>query len=232
MSESVLVVDDEREIADLVEVFLKNDGYRVYKCYNATDAMAYVENEKIDLAILDVMLPDMDGFTMCQKIRQKFFFPIIMLTAKVENQDKITGLTMGADDYITKPFQPTELVARVKTQLRRYKRYNMVQTQLEEETEEYNIRGLYISKVTHKVMLNEEELSLTPIEFKILLYLCEHQHEVVSTEELYENVWGDKYLDSNNTVMAHIARLREKMKETARKPKYVKTVWGVGYTIE
>lgn len=232
MSESVLVVDDEREIADLVEVFLKNDGYRVYKCYNGTDAMAYVENEKIDLAILDVMLPDMDGFTMCQKIRQNYFFPIIMLTAKVENQDKITGLTMGADDYITKPFQPTELVARVKTQLRRYKRYNMVQTQSEEETEEYNIRGLYISKVTHKVMLNEEELSLTPIEFKILLYLCEHQHEVVSTEELYENVWGDKYLDSNNTVMAHIARLREKMKETARKPKYVKTIWGVGYTIE
>lgn len=232
MSESVLVVDDEKEIADLVEVFLKNDGYRVYKCYNAADALSYVAEEKIDLAILDVMLPDMDGFTMCQKIRQKYFFPIIMLTAKVENQDKIAGLTLGADDYITKPFQPTELMARVKTQLRRYKRYNLMQSHSEEENEEYNIRGLSISKVTHKVTLNEEELSLTPIEFKILLYLCEHQHEVVSTEELYESVWGDKYLDSNNTVMAHIARLREKMKEPARKPKYVKTVWGVGYTIE
>lgn len=232
MSENILVVDDEKEIADLVEVFLKNDGYEVYKFYNATEALECVEQEHIDLAILDVMLPDMDGFTMCQKIRQNYFFPIIMLTAKVENQDKIAGLTLGADDYITKPFQPTELMARVKTQLRRYKRYNTMQIQSEEESEEYNIRGLHISKVTHKVMLNGEELSLTPIEFKILLYLCEHQHEVVSTEELYEKVWGDKYLDSNNTVMAHIARLREKMQEPARKPKYVKTVWGVGYTIE
>ena len=232
MRETVLVVDDEKEIADLVEVFLKNDGYVVYKFYRAIEALECVKQEHIDLAILDVMLPDMDGFTMCQKIRQHYFFPIIMLTAKVENQDKIVGLTMGADDYITKPFQPTELMARVKTQLRRYKRYNKMQMQPEEESEEYNIRGLHISNVTHKVMLNGEELSLTPIEFKILLYLCEHQHEVVSTEELYEKVWGDKYLDSNNTVMAHIARLREKMKEPVRKPKYVKTVWGVGYTIE
>ena len=231
MAEKILVVDDEKEIADLVEVFLKNDGYEVFKFYDATEAMKCVEQESLDLAILDVMLPDMDGFTMCQKIRENHFFPIIMLTAKVENQDKITGLTLGADDYITKPFQPTELVARVKTQLRRYKRYNTMVTQ-RSENEEFDIRGLHISRLTHKVSLNGEELSLTPIEFKILLYLCEHQHQVVSTEELYEKVWGDKYLDSNNTVMAHIARLREKMKEPARKPKYVKTVWGVGYTIE
>lgn len=231
MAEKILVVDDEKEIADLVEVFLKNDGYEVFKFYDATEAMKCVKQESLDLAILDVMLPDMDGFTMCQKIRENHFFPIIMLTAKVENQDKITGLTLGADDYITKPFQPTELVARVKTQLRRYKRYNTMVTQ-RSENQEFDIRALHISKLTHKVSLNGEELSLTPIEFKILLYLCEHQHQVVSTEELYEKVWGDKYLDSNNTVMAHIARLREKMKEPARKPKYVKTVWGVGYTIE
>ena len=231
MAEKILVVDDEKEIADLVEVFLKNDGYEVFKFYDATEAMKCVGQESLDLAILGVMLPDMDGFTMCQKIRENHFFPIIMLTAKVENQDKITGLTLGADDYITKPFQPTELVARVKTQLRRYKRYNKMVTP-QSENEEFNIRGLHISGLTHKVSLNGEELSLTPIEFKILLYLCEHQHQVVSTEELYEKVWGDKYLDSNNTVMAHIARLREKMKEPARKPKYVKTVWGVGYTIE
>lgn len=231
MKEKILIVDDEQAIVDLVEVYLKNDGYQVYKFYNAEDALACVGREDLSLAILDIMLPDMDGFTLCQRIREKHLFPIIMLTAKVEDMDKITGLTLGADDYITKPFNPLELMARVKTQLRRYTRYN-ISDALPKETGDIDIRGLHISKNSHKCTLNGRALTLTPIEFSILWYLCEHKGNVVPAEELFEAVWGEKYLDNNNTVMAHIARLREKMQEPARKPKYIKTVWGVGYTIE
>lgn len=232
MSADILIVDDEAAIADLVEVYLKNEGYIVHKFYNAADALACVERERLDLAILDVMLPDMDGFTLCQRIREDHLFPIIMLTARVEDMDKIMGLTLGADDYITKPFNPLELVARVKTQLRRYTRYNTGEAQSQEITE-YDIRGLQISKSTHKCMLLGEELALTPLEFSILWYLCAHQGRVVPAEELFEAIWGEKFFESNNnTVMAHIARLREKMHEPPRKPKYIKTVWGVGYTIE
>lgn len=231
MSNNILVVDDEQEIADLVELYLKNDGYRVFKFYNASDALCCVENEPLDLAVLDVMLPDMSGFALCQKIRENHMFPIIMLTAKVEDMDKIMGLTLGADDYMTKPFNPLELVARVKTQLRRYTRYNASHS-AEEEKQEYDVGGLYVCRDSRKCCLYGEELSLTPIEFDILWYLCGHKGKVVPSEELFEAVWGEKYLDNNNTVMAHIARLREKMKEPSRKPKFIKTVWGVGYTIE
>lgn len=234
MNEKVLIVDDEREIADLVEVYLHNEGYEVFKFYTASDALRCTGQEEISLAILDVMLPDMSGFALCQRIRENHLFPIIMLTAKVEDMDKIMGLTLGADDYITKPFNPLELMARVKTQLRRYTRYNMADSPAKNprETEEFDIRGLHISRGSHRCTLNGKELSLTPMEFNILWYLCEHRGNVVSSEELFEAVWGEKYLDSNNTVMAHIARLREKMNEPARKPNFVKTVWGVGYTIE
>ncbi len=231
MEEAILIVDDEREIADLVEVYLKNEGYKVFKFYNSADALKCTQNEKISLAILDVMLPDIDGFTLCRKIRKNHLFPIIMLTAKIEDIDKITGLTLGADDYITKPFNPLELVARVKTQLRRYKRYNLSESD-SKNISDYDIRGLHISKDSHECTLNGRTLQLTPIEFNILWYLCEHLDNVVSSEELFESVWGEKYLDNNNTVMAHIARLREKMHEPARKPKFIKTVWGVGYKIE
>jgi len=231
VKEKLLIVDDETTIADLVEVYLRNEGYEVFKYYNAADALECVNRESIGLAILDVMLPDLDGFTLCQRIREKYLFPIIMLTAKVEDMDKITGLTLGADDYITKPFNPLELMARVKTQLRRYIRYNTTDI-VTHEVDEIDIRSLTISRNSHKCSLNGKELTLTPIEFKILWYLCEHRGIVVSSEELFETVWGEKYLDNNNTVMAHIARLREKMKEPARKPKFIKTVWGVGYTIE
>ena len=229
MSIDILVVDDEAAIANLVELYLQNEGYTVHKFDNGTDALTCVENQKLDLAVLDVMLPDMDGFTLCQKIRQGHLFPILMLTAKVEDMDKITGLTLGADDYITKPFNPLELVARVKTQLRRYLKYNSAGTS--GESTEYDIRGLQISKTTHKCVLFGEELSLTPLEFSILWYLCTRQGKVVSSEELFEAVWGEKFMDSNNTVMSHIARLREKMHENSKKPKFIKTVWGVGYTI-
>lgn len=230
MNEHILIVDDEQEIADLVEVYLKNDGYQIHKFYDAASALACVEQMEPALAILDVMLPDMDGFALCQRIRENHLFPIIMLTARVEDMDKIMGLTMGADDYITKPFNPLELLARVKTQLRRYTRYNQYATA--RDIPEHNIRGLCISKDSHRCTLNKKEISLTPLEFDILWYLCSHQGAVVPSEELFEAVWGEKYLDSNNTVMAHIARLREKLKEPARRPKYIKTVWGVGYTIE
>lgn len=230
MKEKILIVDDETAIADLVEVYLNNEGFEVRKFYKAKNALHCAMQEELSLAILDVMLPDMDGFTLCQKIREKHLFPIIMLTAKVEDMDKITGLALGADDYITKPFQPLELMARVKSQLRRYTRYNTQEAK--EDLEEYDFRGLHISKSSHKCTLNSRELTLTPIEFSILWHLCEHRGNVVSSEELFEAVWGEQYLDSNNTVMTHIARIREKMNEPPRRPKYVKTVWGVGYTIE
>lgn len=232
MKETILLVDDEKEIVNLLEVYLKNDGYEVVKFYNGIDALAYLNIQKVDLGILDVMLPDMDGFHICQKIREKYFFPIIMLTAKNEDSDVVTGLTMGADDYITKPFKPIEVLARVKTQLRRYKKYNLQNQTNEEVSTEIDIRGLYMNGSTHKAVLYGKELGLTPIEFSILYYLCCHQGHVVSSEELFEAVWGEKFMDSNNTVMTHIGRLREKMNESAKKPKFIKTVWGVGYKIE
>lgn len=232
MNEKILVLDDEKELADLLEVYLQNDGYTVCKYYNGTDALKGIEQDTPDLAILDIMLPDMDGFQICRKIREKYFFPVIMLTAKVEDSDKIMGLTIGADDYITKPFNPLEVVARVKTQLRRCQRYNLSSSGQTAEKNEHDIRGLLINKDSHKCFLFGKELSLTPIEFSILWYLCEHQGRVVSSEELFEAVWKEKYLNNNNTVMAHIGRLREKMKEPAKNPKFIKTVWGVGYEIE
>ena len=234
MSEKILVVDDEKEIADLIEVYLKNDGYTVYKFYNGTDALKCVGNTEIDLAILDVMLPDVDGFHICQRIREHYFYPIIMLTAKVEDTDKIMGLTIGADDYITKPFNPLEVIARVKTQLRRYVRYNNAANGKEGDVliTEYDVNGLIINKNSHKCTLFGKDITLTPIEFSILWYLCEHRGKVIPSEELFEKVWGEKFLDNNNTVMAHIGRLREKLKEPAKHPRFIKTVWGVGYTIE
>ena len=229
METHILVVDDETAIADLVELYLKNEGFTVHKYNDAASALACVRRMELDLAVLDVMLPDMDGFALCQKIRKDRLFPIIMLTARVEDMDKIMGLTLGADDYITKPFNPLELVARVKTQLRRYLRYNAKEPG---DPQEYDFRGLQISKTSHKCFLFGEELALTPLEFSILWYLCSRRGNVVPSEELFEQVWGEASFDSNNTVMSHIARLREKMHEPSRKPKFIKTVWGVGYTIE
>lgn len=229
---TVLVVDDERTIADLVEVYLENEGFKVLKASDASTALALVGEHPVDVAILDVMLPDMSGFDLCRRIRQDRFFPILMLTARVADTDKINGLSMGADDYVTKPFNPLELVARVKSQLRRYTRYDQ-QGPAAEEPEEHDFMGLVINNASHKVTLYGRPLDLTPTEFAILWYLSDHRGEVISNEALYEAVWGEKYLESSsNTVMAHIARLRAKMGETARKPRIIQTVWGVGYTIE
>ncbi|AUS97184.1 DNA-binding response regulator [Clostridium thermosuccinogenes] len=231
MSMNIMVVDDEQSIADLIEVYLKNEGYTVYKFYYGQDALKCVMSEKLDLAILDVMLPDIDGFTLCQRIRENHNFPVIMLTAKDEEIDKITGLTLGADDYVTKPFQPLELVARVKAQLRRFTRYNSSELLREEKLIAF--AGLVLNKDTHECTLNERPLSLTPTEFSILWVLASNRGRVVSSEELFREVWGDKYFtNSNNTVMVHIRHLREKMGDNAEHPKYIKTVWGVGYKID
>lgn len=231
--ESIVVVDDEREIADLLEVYLNNENYTVQKFYNPLEALEFIDHEPVALALLDVMMPEIDGFTLCQKIRQKHLFPIIMLTAKTGDIDKIQGLTLGADDYIVKPFNPLEVVARVKTQLRRYNQYNTKQSNQPAEPIEYDEKGLYICPSSHKCTLNGKVLTLTPFEFDILWYLCKNHGRVVSAEELFETIWDEKFFESNNnTVMAHIARIREKMNEPPRKPKYIKTVWGVGYTIE
>ncbi|MEA4848967.1 MAG: VanR-ABDEGLN family response regulator transcription factor [Clostridiaceae bacterium] len=231
MSVNILVVDDEQSIANLIEVYLKNEGFTIYKFYNGQDALRCVESEQLELAILDVMLPDIDGFTLCRKIRENHNFPVIMLTAKEEEIDKITGLTLGADDYITKPFRPLELVARVKAQLRRFTKYNSAEPNQEEHLIAFS--GLVLDIDTHECTLNEKKLSLTPTEFSILWVLCSNRGRVISSEELFHEVWGDKYFtNSNNTVMVHIRHLREKMHDSAEHPKYIKTVWGVGYKIE
>ena len=225
----ILVVDDEAAIADLVEVCLKNEGYTVYKCGSGEAALTCVARQHLDLAILDVMLPDMDGFTLCQTIRQHHLFPIIMLTARVEDMDKIMGLTLGADDYITKPFNPLELVARVKAQLRRYTRYNEAE---KGAGDVIDFNGLVINRATHECTLYEQPLGLTPIEFDILWMLCENRGQVISAERLFETVWGEKYLDRNNTVMVHIVNLRKKLERNPAEPRLIRTVWGKGYQID
>ena len=233
MSEKILIVDDEQEIADLVALYLENENFTVYKFYTGKEAINCIEKEKLDLAILDVMLPDMGGFQICQFIRREHNYPVIMLTAKGEEIDKITGLTLGADDYITKPFLPLELVARVKAQLRRYKRYNIEATQEEEDDNVIIHSGLVMNIKAHKCTLNEKPLELTPTEFEILKILCQKKGTVVSSEELFHQIWKDEYYTkNNNTITVHIRRLREKMGESFEEPKYIKTVWGVGYKIE
>lgn len=232
MSIHILLLDDEKELADCLELYLANDGYVVHKCRTCVQALDCLEHMAFDLAILDVMLPDGDGFQILRKIRESSYYPVIMLTAKGEDRDKIMGLTIGADDYITKPFSPLEVTARVKTQLRRYLSYNPLAKRPGEPVQEYDIRGLVINRGNHRCLLFGKELKLTPIEFSILWYLCERQGTVVSSEELFEAVWGERFLQNNNTVMAHIGRIREKMKEPAKHPRFIKTVWGVGYTIE
>lgn len=231
MSKQILVVDDEKEIADLVEVYLRNEGYNVVKCYNGMDALDSIKMQKIDLAVLDVMLPDIDGFTLCMRIRENYFFPIIMLTARVSEMDKINGITIGADDYITKPFNSLELIARVKGHLRRADMYNR-ELNNDYNREVYYVRGLEVNADNYTCKLYEETLNLTPIEFEIVLYLCRHLNQVVTSEQLFEAVWKEKYWEGRNTVFVHIARIREKMNENSRKPKYIKTVWGVGYKLE
>lgn len=230
MSERILVADDEQEIANLIALYLQNENYEVIQAYDGLQALEYVKSETLDLAVLDVMMPGMDGFSVCREIRKEYNYPVLMLTAKGEETDKINGLALGADDYITKPFLPLELVARVKAQLRRYKRYN---SGMQEERDVLEHHGLILDKRTHQCILNEKKLSLTPTEFSVLQLLLEKKGAVVSSEEMFHHLWGDEYYNkNNNTITVHIRHLREKMNDSFENPKYIKTVWGCGYKIE
>lgn len=228
----ILVVDDEKEIADLIEIYLVSDGYKVLKADNAEEGLEILGKEEVHLVLLDIMMPGMNGLEMCKKIRETNNIPIIMLSAKSTDLDKILGLGTGADDYVTKPFNPLELTARVKSQLRRYTQLNPNSSVHESGKNEISIRELTINKDNHKVTVDGEEIKLTPIEFDILYLLASNPGRVFSTDEIFENVWNEKVYEANNTVMVHIRRLRGKMKEDARKNKIITTVWGVGYKIE
>ena len=229
---NILVVDDEKEIADLVEIYLVSDGYTVFKANNATEGLDILERENINLALLDIMMPGMNGLEMCKEIRTKSNIPIIMLSAKGTDLDKILGLGTGADDYVTKPFNPLELSARVKSQLRRFTQLNPDSLKPQNEKNEINIRGLSINKDNHKVTISGEEIKLTPIEFQILYLLASNVGKVFSTDEIFERVWNEKVYEANNTVMVHIRRLRGKLNEDERDNKIITTVWGLGYKIE
>lgn len=229
---NILVVDDEQEIADLVEIYLVSDGYKVFKASNAQDGLDILNKEDIHLCLLDIMMPGMNGLEMCKKIRETNNIPIIMLSAKSTDLDKILGLGTGADDYVVKPFNPLELTARVKSQLRRYTQLNPNSNVHETVKNEISIRGLTINKDNHKVTVYDEEVKLTPIEFDILYLLASNPGKVFSTDEIFEKVWNEKVYEANNTVMVHIRRLRGKMKEDERQDMIITTVWGVGYKIE
>ena len=232
MAEHIMVVDDEAAIADLVEVYLRNEGYAVHKFYCAADALACAESTSLDMAILDVMLPDMDGFTLCQALRKTHLWPIIMLTAKVEDMDKIMGLTLGADDYITKPFNPIEVIARVKSQLRRYTSLGGKQGGGEANPALLTNGGIALDDGAKSVTVDGEGVSLTPIEYNILLLLMKNPGRVFSTSQIYELVWNDPSLGSENTVAVHIRHLREKLEIDPANPRYIKVVWGLGYKME
>ncbi len=229
---NILVVDDEKEIADLVEIYLVSDGYKVFKANNAQEGLDILDREDIHLVLLDIMMPGMDGLEMCKKIRETNNIPIIMLSARSTDLDKILGLGTGADDYVVKPFNPLELTARVKSQLRRYTQLNPNSSSRERDKNEIAIKGLVINKDNHKVTVFDEEIKLTPIEFDILYLLASNPGKVFSTDEIFERVWNEKVYEANNTVMVHIRRLRGKMKEDTRENKIITTVWGVGYKIE
>jgi DNA-binding response OmpR family regulator len=227
--EAILVVDDEKEIRDLVGIYLSNENFKVIKAANGLEALDILEKNEVDLIILDIMMPNMDGIEACMKIREDKNMPIIMLSAKSEDMDKIMGLTTGADDYVTKPFNPLELLARVKSQLRRYKRLNTVPEKKEGIIE---IDDLTINSNTHEVKVGEKEIKLTPREFEILYLLARNRNMVFSIEKIYQAVWKEDFFESDNTVMVHIRKIREKIEENPRKPRFIKTVWGVGYKIE
>lgn len=229
---NILIVDDEIEIVKFVEIYLKNDGYNVFKAFNIRDTFDIIKKEKVDLIILDIMMPDINGLKGCAEIRKEYSIPIIMLSAKSQDVDKIQGLSTGADDYMTKPFNPMELLARVKAQIRRYTYLNEFIKDENFGKEKVEVNGLIINNKNYKAYLYGKELKLTPIEHKILWLLASNKGKVFSSEEIFEKVWKEKYFTGNNTVMAHIWRLREKIEENPKQPKILKTVWGVGYKIE
>ena len=226
--EKILIIEDDVDIRMILKIYLEGESYEVWEAGNGAEVMKQLAKQP-DLIILDIMLPDTDGLSICKNIRQKYLYPIIMITAKVADQDKILGLSYGADDYITKPFNPLEVIARVKAQLRRYKEYseNTVDTDI------IYYKGLILNKKSKQVSINGSEIKLTPTEFKILKVLLERKGEVLSGEELFHLIWEDDYYSKlTNTITVHIRNLREKMGDSFEKPEYIKTVWGVGYIIE
>lgn len=230
--QTILVCDDDKQIVEAINIYLTGEGFEVIKAYDGYEALELLATHEVNLMIVDVMMPGLDGIRTTLKVRETSSIPIIILSAKSEDTDKILGLNIGADDYITKPFNPLELVARVKSQLRRYTQLNPNSGGPDRANNEITIKGMTINKDNHKVVVDGEEIKLTPIEFDILYLLASNPGRVFSTDEIFEKVWNEKVYEANNTVMVHIRRLRGKMKEDARQNKIITTVWGVGYKIE
>ena len=227
----VLIVEDDKEIREGVKIYLKSKGYEVSEAADGVEGLEIIEKEEIHLAIVDVMMPRMDGITMTMKLREKYDFPVIFLSAKSEEVDKILGLDMGADDYVTKPFTPMELLARVNSQLRRYRKFMEKLEKKEVMKNIYVIGGLELNEDTKEVSVDGEPVKVTPTEYKILLLLMKHAGRVFSAEEIYERVWNEKAINTD-TIMVHIRNIREKIESCPKEPKYLKVVWGVGYKIE
>ncbi|MFD0711966.1 response regulator transcription factor [Paenibacillus sp. GCM10027626] len=227
--EAILLVDDEPEIIQLMTIYLQNEGYTLHTANNGEEALACLNKESVDLIVMDIMMPKMDGIEACMKIREKKQMPIIFLSAKGQEVDKIMGLSIGADDYVTKPFSPLELIARIKSQLRRYRKYV---APVDNDEEIVEIDDLVINVSTHEVTVSEQPVKLTPREFAILLLLARNRGIVMSMEQIYEKIWKDDFMESNNTVMVHIRKIREKIEIDPRNPRFIKTVWGVGYKID
>ncbi|BBF41543.1 two-component response regulator [Lachnospiraceae bacterium KM106-2] len=230
-SYNILIVEDEIEIANAIEIYLKNQGYQVWKAHDGIEGLEKMKSVEFHLAIVDIMMPRMDGIQMTMRLREKYDFPVIMLSAKSEDMDKIMGLNIGADDYITKPFQPLELIARVNSQLRRYAKYLAVVNQPMEQKNVYQIGGLELNADTMELMVDGELVRLTPIEFKILHLLMKNAGRVFSIEEIYERVWNEVAVNTD-TIMVHVRNIREKIEINPKEPQYLKVVWGAGYKIE
>lgn len=225
---TILVCDDDKEIVEAIEIYLMQEGYNVEKAYDGQEALKIVKDKKIDLMIIDVMMPKLDGIRATLQIRKESKIPIIILSAKTEDADKILGLNVGADDYVTKPFNPLELVARVKSQLRRY---TTLSSYGDEEGNVYEAGGLLINDDLKKVIVDGEEVKLTPIEYNILLLLLKNKGKVYSINQIYENIWNEEAIGADNTVAVHIRHIREKIEINPKEPRYLKVVWGVGYKI-
>ena len=225
---SILICDDEKEIADAIEIYLVNEGYRVWKAYDGTEALRILDQQTVHLIIMDIMMPKLDGIRATARIRERRNIPIIMLSAKSEDYDKVMGLTVGADDYVTKPFNPLELIARVKSQLRRYTTLGS----MEKSAGIYRTGGLEVNVETREVSVDGEIVHVTPVEFGILSFLIQHAGKVFSIDQIYEQVWQEPSYRPENTVAVHIRRIREKIEINPKEPKYLKVVWGIGYKVE
>ena len=227
----ILIVEDDKEIRDGIEIYLRNQGYQVHKAADGVEGLEEIEKQEIHLAIVDIMMPRMDGITMTMKLREKYDFPVIMLSAKSEESDKVIGLNIGADDYVTKPFAPLELLARINSQLRRYTRFSNRKENVMQQENVYVVGGLELNTETKEFLVDGEQVKLTPIEFKIITLLMTHAGRVFSAEEIYEKVWNEKAINTD-TIMVHVRNIRDKIEVDPKKPKYLKVVWGIGYKIE